>query len=229
MKVILLFLLTTGVCGSLVAQTDVTRYEPEIRKFEFDDSVQGLNRHKILFTGSSSIRLWKTLEEDMKPLAVQNRGFGGSTLPEVLHYADRIILPYAPEFIVLYCGENDLANDVTTTDQVYEDFKLLYRYLRKQLPATHLYYISIKPSVMRWEFWPKFNDANQKIAKFISHHKKCHYIDVASQMLDENGEVLQDIFVEDKLHMNAKGYTIWTGVLKPVLQIANQPKLSLLK
>ncbi len=229
MRKFFLFVLLIMVGGSLVAQVDISRFEKEIRAFEKEDSALGINRHAILFAGSSSIRLWSSLEKDMFPLSVLNRGFGGSTLPELIHYADRIILPYKPDIIVLYCGENDLANDETSADQVYNNFKKFYKYLRKQLPTTRLYYISIKPSVKRWEYWPKFKEANQKIAKFMRRHKRCYYIDTASKMLDENGVVYQDIFVEDKLHMNAKGYAIWTGVLKPALQIAYYPKPSLLK
>lgn len=217
MRAFILFILTISVCGSIAAQPDLARFESEIKAFELQDSTFGIKQNTILFTGSSSIRLWTTLEEDMNPLPILNRGFGGSTLPEVIHYADRIILPYKPDIIVLYCGENDLANDETTADEVYNNFRILYEYLRKHLPSTHLYYISMKPSVKRWDYWSKIDAGNKKIAKFIGKHRKYHYIDISGKMLDQDGVVYKDLFVEDQLHLNAKGYAIWTDIIKPKL------------
>lgn len=229
MKRIIIPIVFCLALSQLYAQEKPTRFEAEIRNFEAEDSVSGIRKVDVLFTGSSSIRLWKTLSSDMAPIQLLNRGFGGSTLPEVIHYADRIILPYQPDIIVLYCGENDLANDETTAQDAFERFKQLHKYLRKNLPKTQLYYISIKPSVSRWKYWPKFNEANLKIEDFMKKRKNCLFIDTASKMLDSNGMVFQDIFVSDNLHMNEKGYAIWTGVLKPVLQKASYPNPSLLK
>jgi len=223
MKRILLFI---GVClaaSQLFAQNKLDRYNAEIRKFEVEDSISGIKTGAVLFAGSSSIRMWKTLEADMAPIKVLNRGFGGSTIPEVTHYADRIILPYHPSILVLYCGENDISNDETTSDEVLKRFKEFNKYIRKNLPKTQLYYISMKPSVSRWKYWPKINEANRKIEAFIKKRKKYHYIDTASKMLDDNGIVFQDIFIKDNLHMNEKGYAIWTEVIKPEIEKAIAP------
>jgi lysophospholipase L1-like esterase len=223
MKRILLLVSVFLIAGQLFAQDQLHRYDDEIRKFELEDSISGIRKEAILFTGSSSIRLWKTLEADMAPLKVLNRGFGGSTLPEVTYYADRIILPYKPNIIVLYCGENDISNDQTTSEQVLQSFKEFHKYLRKNLPKTQLYYVSMKPSVSRWKYWQKVNEANLKIEAFIKKHKNYHYIDTATKMLDSDGMVFQDIFIADNLHMNEKGYAIWTEVIKPELEKAVEP------
>ncbi len=223
MKRILILMSIYLVASPLFAQDKLNRFDAEIRKFEIEDSVSGIRKDAILFTGSSSIRLWKTLEADMAPLKVLNRGFGGSTLPEVTYYADRIILPYKPNIIVIYCGENDISNDETTADDVVASFVEFQKYLRKKLPNPQLYYISMKPSVSRWKYWPKIKEANLKIEDFMKKRKKCYYIDAASKMLDSNGMVFQDIFVDDNLHMNEKGYAIWTEVIKPELENAVAP------
>jgi len=223
MKRILLFIGVCLVASQLFAQNKLDRYDAEIREFEAEDSISGINTGAVLFTGSSSIRMWKTLDADMAPIKLLNRGFGGSTIPEVTHYADRIILPYHPSILVLYCGENDISNDETTSDDVLKSFKEFNRYLRKNLPKTQLYYISMKPSVSRWKYWPKVNEANLKIEAFIKRRKNYHYIDTASKMLDESGMVFQDIFIKDNLHMNEKGYAIWTEVIKPEIEKAIAP------
>jgi len=220
MNRILLFFGVLLVNSQLFAQVKLPKFESDIRKFEIEDSIAGLKPGAVLFTGSSSIRMWKTLDADMAPLQVINRGFGGSTIPEVIYYADRIILPHKPDILVLYCGENDISNDETTSDDVLNSFKAFHQYLRKNLPKTQLYFISMKPSISRWTYWPKIQEANLKIAAFIKKRKKYHYIDTASKMLDSSGVVFQDIFIKDNLHMNEKGYAIWTDVMKPELEKA---------
>lgn len=200
------------------AQINIDRFESAIVKFEHEDQEKGYQPKAVLFTGSSSIRRWESLSEDMAPIPVINRGFGGSTIPEVLHYADRIILPHQPKYIVLYCGENDLSNDETKAKEALNSFKAFHRYLQENLPDTRLYFIAIKPSIRREKYWPKLHQANKKISKFISKQDNYFFVDTASKMVDSNGVVLQDIFVDDNLHMNDKGYQIWTNVLKPILE-----------
>ena len=213
-----ILILIISLPGITIAQQNPDRYESEILEFEKEDKVNGYQPESVLFTGSSSIRMWKTLETDMAPVAVINRGFGGSTIPEVLYYADRIILPHQPRAIVFYCGENDLSNDEATANLALKRFKEFHKYLKKNLPETQLYFIAFKPSIRREKYWPKLQEANKQLEKFIEGKKNYFYVDVASKMLDENGKVIQDIFLEDNLHLNETGYKIWTDTLKPILE-----------
>jgi lysophospholipase L1-like esterase len=201
-----------------IAQPNPNRFESTIQEFENEDKANGYLPEYVLFTGSSSIRMWKTLEADMAPVPVLNRGFGGSTIPDVLYFADRIILPHHPKTIVFYCGENDLSNDEAEAKLALKRFKEFHKYLKKNLPETQLYFIAIKPSIRRENYWPKLQEANKKLKKFMDGKKNYFFVDVASKMLDENGKVFQDIFLEDNLHMNEKGYKIWTETLKPLLE-----------
>jgi len=194
------------------------RFESTILEFEAEDQKSGIESGKVLFVGSSSIKRWETLEEDMAPIPVLNRGFGGSTIPEVTYYADRVLLPYNPKIIVLYCGENDLSNDEAEADLALKSLKDLTKYLNKHLPDSKLFFIAIKPSIKRWHYWSKMQEANRLIQKYISKKENYYYIDVASKMLDKDGLVLQDIFVGDNLHLNAKGYKIWSEAIKPVIE-----------
>ena len=200
------------------AQTDLNRFESTIVKFEQEDEKDGCDPNTVLFTGSSSILMWKSLHEDMAPIPAINRGFGGSTIPEVTYYADRIILPHNPKIIVLYCGENDLANDESKPKLALKSFKKLHKWMRKNQPETKVFFLAIKPSIRRWNYWGKMSEANAKLKKFMSKKDNYFFVDTASLMLDEDGVVLQDIFIKDNLHMNAKGYELWTKLLKPILE-----------
>ena len=220
MKKTLLFSLLLYVCVTTITfgQQKLDKFESQIIEFEQEDHNEGYKQESILFTGSSSIRMWKSLENDISPIPVLNRGFGGSTIPEVTYFADRIILPHQPKILVFYCGENDIANDDAKSKLALKSFKKFYTYMKKNLPETEVFFIAIKPSVKRWNYWNKMNEANSKIKKFIDRKDNYYFVDTASKMLDENGIVLQDIFIKDNLHMNAKGYEIWTNTLKPILE-----------
>jgi sialate O-acetylesterase len=197
----------------------IDRFENTIIEYEQQDVQDFPLPDGIVFTGSSSIRMWNTIQADLAPLPIISRGFGGSTIPEVLHYADRVIYPYQPQMIVIYAGENDIAGGVAPA-QVLQNFIALANDIEENLPQTEVYFISIKPSVLRVEKWPAMRQANNLIREYIHKNENLHYLDGASTMLQENGQVKEDIFLKDNLHMNAKGYAGWTGLMKPELQAA---------
>jgi len=202
-------------------------WEFEISAYEKADRLSPPKPGVIVFTGSSSIRIWDTLADDMKPLEVINRGFGGSQIADVNRYASRIILPYRPRAVVLYAGDNDLSAPwLKTPEQVSEDFKHFVQIIRGKLPETWIYFVSIKPSIQRWSNWPKFKKTNALIAEYIHTQPRVEFIDVGPAMLDAQGKPRAELFREDGLHMNAKGYAVWTSTIKPVLlsRFAN-PKL----
>lgn len=215
--IFIFILILSGISFTSIAQQKLNKFESSITKYEELDKKNGYQHDAVLFTGSSSIRMWKSLSDDMAPIPVINRGFGGSTIPEVTYYADRIILPHQPKIIVIYCGENDLANDNTRSNLALQSFKLFHEYMKAYLPETKVFFIAIKPSIRRWHYWSKMNEANEKIKKFIDTQDNYYFVDTATGMLDKNGKVLQDIFIKDNLHMNEKGYAIWTKVIKPIL------------
>jgi lysophospholipase L1-like esterase len=196
----------------------IHRYEKEIIAFEAQDDTLPYPKDAILFVGSSSIRIWKTLATDMSPLPVINRGFGGATLVELAHYADRIIYKYTPKAIVVYCGENDLACDFSRVEDVINEFTMLNEKRRIFLPETKVFFISIKPSPSRAYYQEKFNMANLAMQQYIAQNpQELFYIDIGPAMLDKYGKVDESIFKRDRLHMNATGYERWTRIIKPEL------------
>jgi len=185
----------------------------QIKAYEKADKEHPPKPGGIVFIGSSSIRYWKTLKADMAPLSVLNRGFGGAMLSHVNHYAERILYPYKPKTIVLYAGENDLAWG-ETGDTVLNELKKFVQISKKKLPGVFIYYVSIKPSISRWGIWQKMAKINTRLKAFVEKQEKMAYIDISKGMLDEKGQPKKDIFVLDNLHMNAKGYQIWTSIIK---------------
>jgi lysophospholipase L1-like esterase len=197
--------------------TFLNRYEEEVVLFEKEDSANGVFENQILFVGSSSIRKWYGLKKDMYPLQVLNRGFGGSTFPELLYYYDRLVFKYHPSKIVLYEGDNDITASFLTPEQVLKCFKLFVKLTEAYLPGTPIYYISIKLSPAREKYMDKLLITNMQIKEYCEMHPKLYYIDVTEAMYDPNGEIRRDIFQSDELHMNEQGYAIWTKIIKRVL------------
>lgn len=190
----------------------------EISAFSRQDSQQSPGTGMIVFTGSSSIRLWKSLEQDFHGHRVLNRGFGGSTLPDVIRYAGEVILKYKPRQVVIYCGENDLAADSSINGKtVLKRFKSLSGIIHDSLPETKILFIALKPSPSRIRLLEEIRDANRRIRRYIKPRKYMAYADVFTPMLGPDGLPPERLFVKDRLHMSLEGYKIWTEVVGPLL------------
>lgn len=188
----------------------------EVQKFVEADRVSPPAACQVLFVGSSSIVKWKeTLASDMTPLPVINRGFGGSHIEYVNKWFDQIVAPYHPRAIVFYAGENDL-DAGKPVERVVSDFDQFMERKTKALADTPVYFISLKPSKLRFAQFPLQTLVNNAIRDRAAERSDLLYIDVVAPMLDQTGKP-KDIFVSDGLHMNAAGYAIWKGVVRPVL------------
>jgi lysophospholipase L1-like esterase len=203
-------------------------WEPAIQKFEEDDKANPPKQGEIVFTGASSIVRWKTLQEDFAPLYVINRGFGGSEYSDLNKYAKRIVVAYHPRAVVVYEGDNDLAEgSPKTPEQVANDAEEFIKIVHTDLPQTWIYVMSIKPSKLRWKQWPNMKAANALMAEYIkAHPDHLQLIDVSSSMIDPQTNAPCDCFVEDGLHPTAKLYAMWTAIIKPPLMKRFAPKMS---
>lgn len=190
----------------------------EIEAFKKQDSIAMPPKNAILFVGSSSFRMWSSLQQDFPVHTIINRAFGGSSFPDLIRYADQIIIHYQPAQVLIYCGDNDLAaSDSVTAKMVSERFEELFTMIRKQLPEVAIAFVSIKPSPSRVHLLQKVTIANELIKMFLMKQTKAAYIDVFSAMVDQQGNPKPDLFIDDKLHMNQKGYAIWVGIIEPYL------------
>jgi lysophospholipase L1-like esterase len=196
------------------AQLNTPRFETEIVAFEQADQENNPGDDIFLFIGSSSIRMWKSLNEDFADLNVLNRGFGGSETSDAILHFDRIIKPYSPEKILFYEGDNDLANGKTAVE-VLEDFRHFIRLVEEILPETPVYFISIKPSPSRWNIHKEMERANQLIEELCTQKMNLKFIDIYSPMIGENGKPIPELFISDSLHMTNEGYKIWTKTIRP--------------
>lgn len=194
------------------AETATNRFDTEIRAFEMADATNPPPKNAILFIGSSSIRLWKTLAADFPRYHVINRGFGGSEISDSIHFAERIAIPYRPRLIVIYAGGNDIHGG-KSPETVAADFAAFVAKIHAALPETRLAYISISPNPARWAEVDRVRAANRQILDYTRRQKFLSFIDVFPEMLGPDGLPRPEIFSEDRLHMNAEGYRLWTRVV----------------
>ena len=206
-----------GVLGApSTPNPDPERFRGAFSNFKREDAHEKTGKNLFLFTGSSSIRMWKSLAEDFPEQKTLNRGFGGSHLSDLLHYFDLLFARHKPAAIVLYCGENDLWSG-KSPQQVFKDFKTFVDQVGQILPQTRIHYLACKPSPKRFEKWAIYQECNRMIAKHCASGERLNFVDVSKVMLDRKGRPLPDIWMKDKLHMNAKGYELWTQLLGPLL------------
>ncbi len=198
---------------AIPAEVSNAEWEKDMQRFAAEDAATPPPKHAVLFVGSSSIRMWESLARDFPGAQVINRGFGGSEIRDSTWYADRIVLPYKPETVVLYAGDNDIASG-RTPRQLHDDFVAFADLLHRRLPATRLIYISTKPSPSRAHLLDAQRQANALI-KAESARRGFVYIDVFTPMLDAGGKPREDLFLADRLHMNPAGYAIWRELLAP--------------
>ena len=193
------------------------RFEKNMQKFEAADKKQPPPKGAIVCIGSSSMRGWhKTIKNDLAPLTVIPRGFGGSNMNDALHFADRIVLPYKPRAVVVYEGDNDIAQGIAP-EKVADTFRAFVTKVQTEFPNCRIYFLSIKPSISRWHMWPEMKKANSLIDAECEKDKRLTFVDVAFGMLDDEGNPRKEIFQDDNLHMTRGGYVIWRDVLKPIL------------
>lgn len=203
---------------SITAAAQHPPFWDEIAAFQKTDSLNPPPGHPIVFTGSSSFRKWTGVREAFPGYPIINRGFGGSTFPDVIRYANEVIFKYHPRQIVLYCGDNDLASsDTVTSRAVFERFILLYSLIRSRLKDVDILYVSIKPSPSREKLMPRMEEVNRWISTFLHKQKHTAFVDVYHAMLTPEGKPIDGIFEDDKLHMNPKGYAIWQKIILPYL------------
>ena len=219
-------LFAQGTPAPAASETKKLPFIAEIEAFEAADKKNPPPQNGVLFLGSSSIRLWKTLAQDFPELTVLNRGFGGSQISDSIRYFDRIVLPYKPKMIVFYGGTNDIAAN-ESPEQVANDFKQLASMVRIFLPQTRLAYISANPSVARWPLDDKMRELNRLVKQYVEENDgkngKLSFLESHSKLLSADGKPRPEVLQQDGLHLNEEGYKLWLSILKPqILELTNK-------
>lgn len=211
-KINFIIFFISALSFNLLAQKN--RFESEIKAFEKQDSIKLPPENANLFVGSSSIRFWKTLQQDFPDKQVINRGFGGSNLVELTLMSDRIIAKYNPSKIFIYSGENDI-NDGVSAVETLERLKTVVEKIRQKSKVPILF-ISIKPSIARVSQIETQKQANKLIKRYLGKIENAEYVSIVKEMQIKKAPN-KSLFVKDMLHMNALGYQIWTKKLKKYL------------
>lgn len=191
------------------------KWESAIQDFESDDAAHPKATGQVLFIGSSSIRKWD-LSRSFPKLDALNRGFGGSQVADSVHFYERIVRPYAPRIIVMYAGDNDIAKG-KSPQQVFADFQQFVGKTHADFPTTRIVYIAVKPSIKRWNLIDKVRETNSLIRQFSQADSRIEFVDIDAPMIGENGTPDPNLFVDDGLHLNEKGYELWTALVQPHL------------
>lgn len=213
----LLFSICILLSGLSLKAQDVP-FADDIRRFKEMDKLQAPPQNAILFIGSSSFTMWKDVAQYFPGYTIINRGFGGSSLPDLLRYEKDILFPYRPKQVVIYCGENDfVASDTVTTETVVGRFRQLFTDIRQTLPNAAIAFVSIKPSPSRRHLQGKIIAANLQISKFLAAQKNASFINIYDQMISADGNMMGQLFLSDSLHMNPSGYAIWQKAIQPFL------------
>jgi hypothetical protein len=175
-------------------------WEKEIAAFQQADQQTRPPKKSIVFTGSSSIRLWENLDQDFPGKKILNRGFGGSQTDAVTFFADQIVVPYKPKQVVIYVGDNDLSAG-KSPEKVLADFKDLFFKIRNQVPKATITFIAIKPSPSRIKLLEAVRETNTLVKGFLGSQQKTGYVDIYTPMLQANGKPKPALFRADSLHM----------------------------
>lgn len=202
-----------------VEQNKAPRFADAIEAFLKEDQTNPPPKQAILFIGSSIFRQWKNLKEQMAPLPVFNRAFGGSRSAEILYYMDKVVLPYEPKIIVYYCGSNDINANIKP-EEIASNFREFTGRVHARLPQTKIFYVSINRAPQKMDRWDWVDDANRQIKEFCEKDKKLGFIDVNPALFDREGKPRLELYLPDKLHFLEPAYEEFTKIIKPVIEQA---------
>lgn len=217
MKAIIPFLIIFLIFSIQEAKTQTKPFEQEVNSLVEKYNKTTWQTGGAVFTGSSSIRMWSTLEKDFPKNAIINTGFGGSQTHELLEYLEELVINFSPSKVFIYEGDNDV-NAGKSNNKILEEHHEIISKIKERLPETELYIISAKPSPSRWSLKDTYLQLNEEMRKFCSSQEQVTFIDVWTPMMDKTGNPNPKLFIEDNLHMNSKGYKIWKKAVKPHLK-----------
>ena len=194
------------------------KFENEIAAFDKLNQTEKYSDQSILFVGSSSIRLWNTIQDEMAPYPVIQRGFGGSRTPDVIQYMKRIAYPHHFRAMVIFVA-NDITgstNDLSPTETML-NFKEMVKIIRTKHRRQPIFIVEITPSQSRWKQWPQIKQTNAMLKDFCEKGKNLVFVQTAKSYLNEKGEPNNELFRDDHLHLNHQGYLVWGKLIKDKL------------
>lgn len=214
-------MLTLAVAQTRPATTakahNFARWEKAISDYEKADRTHPPEKGGVLFTGSSTIRGWRSLAKDFPDHNVINRGFGGSQIVDATHFAERIIFPHEPKMVFLRAGGNDI-HAGKSAQQVFEDFKAFVDKVHSKLPETEVVFIGLAPAPARWDERDANRALNELAEQFAAEHPRVGYVETYDTTVTPDGQPRHELFVADRLHFNAAGYELLAERVRPALK-----------
>lgn len=221
--------LSTGILTAADSMTQAGQkvgFQADVEKYVLSDTTNPPPKKAILFIGSSIFRLWKQLPEQMAPLPVFNRAFGGSRTWEMLHYMDRLVFAYEPRVIVYYCGSNDI-NGNDSAENIAARFIEFSRRTAAKLPETRIIYAAICRAPQKRDRWDVVNEANRRVEAYCRTEPRRTFVDVNVAIFDSQGEPRMDLYLPDNLHYKDAAYVEFARVIKPAVEQAWKESLKL--
>ncbi|MEK6154832.1 GDSL-type esterase/lipase family protein [Flavobacteriaceae bacterium 3-367] len=206
-----LIVMLLAVCMMGRAQ-DSLPFEAEVAEIQKKyDTLWDASKETIVFTGSSSVRLWKDLATIFPEQQIVNSGFGGSQASDLLIHSEKLILRFNPKKVFIYEGDNDISSK-KKPKRIIADIQQIIALVKEHNKATQIVLLSAKPSIARWHLRRKYRRLNRRIREICERDTNLAFANVWDIML--NGRKLRtDLFIADGLHMNAKGYALWQEVI----------------
>ena len=217
--IVSLFVFLVSSCSptaKLKTLPSVKSYEREITIFDSLTKTESYPGDAILFTGSSSIRVWNTIKEDMQPYPVIQRGFGGAKIEDMAYYLKRIVYPLQFRAIVFFVGTNNITGNgrEMAADSIVYWIKNINHQVRQKFPAVPVFWIAITPVNSRISVMDKVETMNERIKTICSDNSKMYFIETEKAFLADDGKPRSDLFVQDQLHLSRAGYIVWTALIK---------------
>ena len=220
-----IFLLSNLSCSPLIKYSQSnTQFEEEVSFLEALDVEEKAGEKDILFIGSSSIRLWDNINEDLYPYNAVKRGYGGAHYYDLIHFSERLVQNHSPKAILIF-----VANDITGSNDPIDligdlspsEVKRLFSYNYKLIRNIHKYIpillIETTPTPKRWKVWNKILQANKKLERFCKQEPNLYFISTRNKFIGENGVPIKSFFLPDELHLNIDGYILWSNIIKSKL------------
>ena len=213
---LLLLLCSTAPATAQIADFNPARFANAIKRFEKEDARNNPTRGGVVIVGSSSVR--RLDAGGVFPgVDLIQRGFGGAHVPDVVHYAEPLVLKHEPSTVVFFCGGNDLWVG-HSVDQVEEDFREFAALLFERLPRCRLVALAVRPSPKRRRLLDRVLELNARLERFAETDERVVFLrGSCDRFLDANGEPIGSMYAEDRQHMNDEGYAVWAEILAPYL------------
>ncbi|MDF2157332.1 GDSL-type esterase/lipase family protein [Algoriphagus sp. CAU 1675] len=218
-KILLLLLFFLILAGRNYAQQ--IPFQEEVNQLTAQIDKKGWSKGSIVFTGSSSIRMWKNIQEEFADVPIINTGFGGSQASDLLTHLESLVNRYDPQAVFIYEGDNDI-NAGKSTEEIIHDLDQILHKLNEHKEGISIYFIGAKPSPSRWNLKDSYEQFNKALESYAEGMINSQYIDVWSPMLDPTGNPRPELFLEDMLHMKPEGYEIWKKQLDPHIKFLKE-------